>query len=108
MLKKENKIFAVVCTDIQMRKVLMARLAVKLGFAVIPSDAMKLIRQDLEDIDLSTSYFVMVSNYNFRGAVHTNQKLYEMAARGIAVIVGVKSVPREFQFITQAIYPEDF
>ena len=39
MLKKENKIFVVVCPDVQQRKQMIAKLAVKLGFAMIPSDA---------------------------------------------------------------------
>lgn len=108
MLKKENKIYAVVCPDAGIRCQLMARLVVKLGFASIPSDALKIIRQDITDVDLSTAYFVFVANYNFRGAIHTNQRLYEMAARGLAVVVGVKAIPREYQFLTKAFYLEDF
>ena len=107
MLKKENKIFVVVCPDVQQRKQMIAKLAVKLGFAMIPSDAMKLIRQNIHAYDLSTAYFVMCSEYNFRGASITNQRLYEMAARGICIIVGVRSLPREYELISQAFYPEN-
>ena len=78
MLKKENKIFVAVCPDVRTRRQMISRLAVRLGFALIPSDAAKLI-----------------------------QRLYEMAARGLCVIVGVRSLPREYEFITQAFYPED-
>ena len=107
MLKKENKIFVVVCPDLQLRKQLIAKLAVKLGFALIPSDAMKLIRQNVHAYDLSTAYFVMCSEYSFRGASIANQRLYEMAARGICIIVGVRSLPREYELISQAFYPEN-
>lgn len=105
MLKKENKIFVVVSPDLQQRKQIMAKLAVKLGFATIPSDALKLIRQNIYAFDLPTSYFVMAAEYSFRGAAITNQRLFEMAARGICVIVGVRSIPREYEFICQAFYP---
>ncbi len=108
MLKKENKIYVVVAPEQALRRTLIARLAVKLGFASIASDASKIIKQDISSVDLSTAYFVMVANYNFRGASITNQRLYEMAARGMAVIVGVRSLPREYQIITQAFFPEDF
>lgn len=107
MLKKENKIFVVVCADVQQRKQMIAKLAVKLGFAMIPSDAAKLIKQNVYEYDLSTAYFVMCAEYNFRGASITNQRLYEMAARGICVIVGVRSLPREYELISQAFYPEN-
>ena len=94
MLKKENKIFVAVCPDVRTRRQMISRLAVRLGFALIPSD-------------LSTAYFVMCAQYNFRNSPVTNQRLYEMAARGLCVIVGVRSLPREYEFITQAFYPED-
>lgn len=46
-------------------------------------------------------------NYNFRGSVITTQRLYELAARGICVVVGVKSLPREYELISQVFYPDD-
>jgi hypothetical protein len=39
MIKKENKIFVVISPDPVEREQLIARLAVRLGFAKIPSDA---------------------------------------------------------------------
>lgn len=78
------------------------------GFALIPSDAAKIISNDIYGIDLATAYFVFCSSYNFRGAVLTNQRLYEMAARGLCVAVGVRSIPREYEFICKVFYPEDF
>lgn len=107
MIRKENKIFAVVCHDLKERRQMIARLSVRLGFAKIPSDAAKLIREDIYSYDLGTAYFVICSNYNFRQSPATNQRLYELAARGICIIVGVRSVPHEFEFITQAFYPEN-
>jgi len=108
MVKKNNKIFVVVSPDQDERMRMLSRLAVRLGFARIQSDAEKIIRHSIGDFDLATSYFVLCRDYSFRGAVLTNQKLYEMAARGICVAVGVRYVPREYQFLCDSYYPEDF
>lgn len=108
MIKKENKIYVIVTPDIKLREQLMARLAVQLGFAQIPSDALKILHRDIYSYNLATAYFIFCSNYNFRGASTTTQRLYEMAARGICIVVGVKSLPREFELISQVFYPEDF
>ncbi|WP_291528579.1 hypothetical protein [Bacteroides sp. UBA939] len=107
MIKKENKIQVVIAPTAQEREKLIARLAVYHGFARIASDAAKIIRKDLYSVDLATAYFVLCSSYNFRGSVITTQRLYELAARGICVIVGVKSLPREYELISQTFYPGD-
>lgn len=107
MTRKEYKIQAVIAPSPDERETLMAKLAVRFGFARIPSDGRKLITRDIYSVDLSTAYFVMCSNYNFRGATITNQRLYEMAARGILVVVGVRSLPREYEFICTAYYAGD-
>lgn len=106
MISKEHKILVAVAPTIEEQERLMARLAVRFGLARIPSDAMKIISHDVYDIDLSTAYFVMASGYNFRGATITNQRLYELAARGLLVLVGAKRIPREYEFICRAYYPE--
>lgn len=108
MIKKENKIQVVVAPTSQEREQLIARLAVRYGFAQIISDAAKIIKKDIYSIDLATAYFVLCCNYNFRGSVITTQRLYELAARGICVIVGVKSLPREYEFVSRTFYPSDF
>ena len=47
------------------RELLISRLAVRLGFAKVPSDAKKIIRKDIYSVDLATAYFVLCSNYSF-------------------------------------------
>lgn len=64
MIKKENKIFVVISPDPVEREQLIARLAVRLGFAKIPSDALKIISKDIYSFDLATAYFVLCSNYH--------------------------------------------
>lgn len=107
MIKKENKIQVVIAPTVQEREKMIARLAIRYGFAQIVSDAVKIIRKDIYSFDLSTTYFVLCSSYNFRGSVITTQRLYELAARGICVIVGAKSLPREYEFVSQTFYPAD-
>lgn len=61
MLKKEHKILVVVSPEPAERKRLLSRLAVRLGFALIPSDAAKIISTDIYGIDLATAYFVFAA-----------------------------------------------
>jgi hypothetical protein len=106
-IKKENKIMVVIAQSSDDRELFISRLAVRLSFAKVPSDAKKIIRKDIYSFDLPTAYFILCSNYNFRGSVITTQRLYELAARGICVVVGVKSLPREYELISQVFYPDD-
>jgi len=102
---KQNKIIVAVSPDDKARRLIIQRLLVRLKFAVTPSDAGKLIRPSVHDIDLSEAYFVCADNFNFRDCGEiTRQRLYEMAARGMAVIVGARRLPREYEFICQAVY----
>lgn len=101
---KQNKILVAIASDDKERRAIIQRLLVKLNFALTPFDAGKLIKKSVHDIDLSDAYYVCAENFNFRDSEITRQRLYEMAARGIAVIVGVRRLPKEFEFICQAIY----
>ena len=65
MLKKEHKILVVVSPEPAERKRLLSRLAVRLGFALIPSDAAKIISNDIYGIDLATAYFVFLQQLQF-------------------------------------------
>lgn len=107
-MKKSNKIFVVVSNDYDTRRKMLAQLAVKYGFAKVPSDGLKLVSSTLPEDGFAMSYFIICASYNFRGATITNQRLYEMAARGLFVAVGVNAIPREYQFICEAYYPENF
>jgi hypothetical protein len=101
---KQNKIIVAVHTDGKTRAAILQRLAVKLGFARTPSDAAKIIRASVYDIDLSEAYFVLADNYNFRESPITTHRLFELAARGIAVVVGVKKIPKEFEWHCEPHY----
>lgn len=76
---------------------------VKLGFALIPSDAAKLIRRTPHDFDRD-SYFVFASNYNFRSSPITTRALIERALSGQAVIIGAKKLPPEVELFCEVIY----
>ena len=63
---KANKIMVAVSADKEARTRLLRRMAVDAGFALTPSDAGKLIRPSVHDIDLSRAYFVLADLYSFR------------------------------------------
>jgi len=106
-MKKSNKIMVVVEPDIVIRRKLIARLVVKLGFARTPSDASKIIRTSPYDFDLATDYFILADNYDLRESSITTQRLYELATKGIAVVIGLKRIPSEHEFFCQAFFPVD-
>lgn len=107
-MKKENKIIVVVDPDPQQRRVLIAKIAVRIGFARTTSDAMKIIHTTPFDYDLNTAYLVLAGTYDFRSSPITTQKLFEMASRGLGVVIGVKRLPKEFEYFTRVYYNEDF
>lgn len=94
---KANKIMVAVAADKEARTRLLRRMAV---------DAGKLIRPSVHDIDLSRAYFVLADLYSFRESPITTQRLFELAARGIAVMVGTRRLPPEFEPFCVAFYPE--
>lgn len=101
---KQNKIIVAINSDRVAREKILKRIIVDKGFALTASDASKLIKPTVNDIDLTKAYFVIADNYNFRDNPITRQRLYEMAARGIAVIVGVRMLQQEYEFICEAYY----
>lgn len=98
----------IVDSDQDIRRRLIARLATELGFARTASDAAKIVRTTPYEFDLSTAYFVLAHTYDFRKSTITTQRLYEMAARGMAVVVGVNRLPSDFEFCCKAYYKNDF
>lgn len=92
--------------DDTQRERMVCELAVRIGLAAMRSDAKKIMKHSIYDIDTSVAYFVLCSTFNLRESYLITQRLYEMAARGIAVIVGVKRFPRELDFIADVFYPE--
>lgn len=101
---KQNKIIVAVHPDEGERRRIIQRTMVRLGFASTLGEASKLIRPSVFDFDLGDSYFVCAQTHNLRDSPITRQRLYELAARGIAVVIGVKRLQAEFEFICEAVY----
>jgi hypothetical protein len=51
---------------------------------------------------------VLAETCNLRESPATTQRLYELAATGIAVIVGAKRVPPELEFLCEIFTPQNF
>jgi len=103
-MQKQNKIKVIISSDPDTRRKLLQKVAVECGFAMTPSDAGKLIKPSVYECNVPGSFFVLADLHNFRQSPNMNQQLYEMAARGMAVIVGVKKLPAEFEFISEVYY----
>lgn len=106
-MKKQNKIIVAVSADPEERRKMIRKIAVELDFAKTAGDAGKIIRATPHDYDLNKCYFVLAEDYNFRESPTTTGRLIELAARGIAVVVGAKRLPREAEIFTESIYPND-
>ncbi len=90
-------------TDPDARASMLERTVVKLGFATIPSDARKIIRQSPYDFR-EDSFFVFASNYNLSESPSMTHRLIERAMRGQAVVIGAKKVPRQYEPFCDIIY----
>ncbi|MDR1981348.1 MAG: hypothetical protein LBQ39_07005 [Tannerellaceae bacterium] len=107
-MKKNNKIIVAVSPDRALRQSMIRRLAVDMGFAKTPGDAGKIIRQSPYDYDLANCYFLFAETYNLQESILTTGRLYELAATGIAVVVGVRKIPPAMEFICEAFFPHNF
>lgn len=99
---KQNKLIVAVAPDNDRRIEIMRRLIIDNGFAFTRTDAAKLIRGSVHAADVVGAYFVIADNFRFHESPITVQRLYQMAARGIFVLLGVKSLPRQYEFICEA------
>lgn len=104
MVMKQNKLIVAVHPDPAIREKILKRLIAERRFALTASDAGKLISPSLADINLQEAYFVIADNVNLRDSPITRQRLYEMAARGMAVIIGTRKLQAEFEFICEAYF----
>lgn len=101
---KQNKIIVAVASDDKVRQRIIQRILMELNFAYTPTDANKLIRVNVHSVILQNAYYVCADNFRFSESPITLQRLYEMAARGIAVILGAKHIPSQYEFICEAYY----
>lgn len=101
---KRNKLIVAVSPDPVVRAKIMRRLLVDFKFACTLADAGKIIRPSVYDFDLNNCYFVCADNFRFSESDLTNQRLFELAARGIAVILGAKHIPSKYEFLCDVLF----
>lgn len=102
---KSKKIIVCVAPSEAERVKMMQKVIVQLGFALINSDALKLIRKTPHDFERD-SYFVFASTYSFRDSPITTNQLFERAVIGEAVVIGSKKVHPQYEYMCKIIYPE--
>lgn len=104
---KQNKIIVALCPDDELREKMVRKIAINLGFARTHGDAKKIIRENVADYDLPSSYFILAKQYSMRSSPETTQRLYQMALNGIAVVVGSKRIYPEHEFMCEIYQPDD-
>ena len=107
-MKKDNKIIVAISADERAREAMIKRIIIDMGFAQTVTDAGKIIRGTPHDYDLQNSYFVFATSYNLRESPATTHRLTSMATAGIAIVIGVKKLYPEYEWICQPHYPSDF
>ena len=85
------------------RRSMLRRAVIACGLAKVPSNAEHLIKESIDEVDYDSAYVVVVDNFRFNQEYHI-RRLYELAAKGLAVIVGTKAVPARYEWITQTLY----
>lgn len=101
---KQNKIKVAVSTDIKHRSGIIRKLLIEHGFAHTQSDAAKIILPSLDSVTIPNRYFIAVENFKWHQSPLKVQLLYEMAAKGQLVIVGCRSIPKQYEFICEQYY----
>lgn len=99
---KQLKIIVAQSNSPQERVAIMRRLLIHYGFAYTATDAGKLINSDVHNIDLNSAYFVVADNFKFHESPITLQRLYQMAAAGVFILLGSRSIPRQYEWICEA------
>ncbi|MDD3194387.1 MAG: hypothetical protein PHU68_01125 [Paludibacter sp.] len=84
---------------------MIARVALDMGLAITMADAAKIINPTPFDYDLQCAYVVLAATFNFRQSSHTVHQLYRLASSGIAVVVGVKKLQPEYEFMCSIYEP---
>lgn len=107
IVMKKNRIIVALCPDDEIREKMIRKIAVKLGFANTEGDARKIIREKLTDYEIPDSYFILANHYSMRQSPETTQRLYRMALNGMAIVIGVKRIYPEHEFMCEIYLPEE-
>ena len=101
---KSLKIICCICTDDTERTQMIRRVLVKKGLASTPGDASKLIKSSPTDFDGADSYYIAASLYKLKSSITITNQLYRMAASGILVVVGLKKLQPEYEFMCETYF----
>lgn len=101
---KALRIICCICTDDSERLQMIKKVLVKKGLASTPGDAAKLIKPNPSDFDAVDSYYIAASLYNLKSSDTITNQLYRMAASGILVVVGLKKLQPEYEFMCESYY----
>lgn len=80
---------------------------VSAGFAQINSDAGKVIKHSITEVDLDGCFFIAVDHYDFSRNNAVNNRLIRLALSGVPVFLGSRNVPNTISSFCNLIFPED-
>lgn len=101
---KTNKILVVTSRSAKEREIQLSKWLIQYGFAMIMSDAKKLIQYDIPVWELDNRYFVVIRDANLHQDVALLPKLAELVHRGVFVAIGTHHViPAAFSWCSEVI-----
>ncbi len=103
----ERIVFCCVSPDLNVRRRMIANLAVRMKLATIMSDAMKLISDDIYSFDLMADYIILCDTVDFAENTKIAPTLLRRALMGAPVVVGVKKITKNLDSFCRFIYPEE-
>ncbi len=104
---REKTVFCCVSPDLATRRKMIARLAVKMKLATIPSDAMKLIQGNIYSMDLMNDYIILCDTVDVTESSWVARTLLRRALMGAPVVIGVKRVTKNLDVFCSILHPED-
>lgn len=84
---------------------LLAECLVSAGLAAIKSDAKKIIKTSISDVNIDDC-FIVACPHDFRRSALVNSRLIRMAIAGTPVFLSCKNVPDQLLQFCDVIYPE--
>lgn len=74
---------------------MLEQIVVAAGFATIKSDARKIIKNSIKDVDIDNDMIIIARDYNFRFSSLLTSRLVRLAISGTPVIISTKVIPNE-------------
>ena len=103
-IKRTYRIIVALSSSKEQGIELLAESLVSAGLAAIKSDAKKIIKKSISDVNLDDC-FIVACSHDFRRSALVNSRLIRMAIAGTPVFLSCKTVPDQLLQFCDVIYP---